>query len=945
MYHVQSIDSGANATTLSALFTDEMIKLSTSTALTSPTKRELGYIQQLQASRVVLASFGSGHHSTLNEMHFNSRGKLIGSKVLVWGLNKSILTAGNHHHARGVGGGPSNYQCFYQLVEGMGGVAEQADYHLLGGLAEYNLLAATLHPRPQAESGLDELKDALKILAFKSKHVASIFKLLSAILLLGNLEFADRGELEHSYESGWVVNVDVLQSTADLLGIEADELSKSLFNKARWIRQEMVSVILNAEAAARQRDSLIEALYSILFAFVVETINHKLFPGDEAIRVTQAAGGSSLLQLTTPASSTSDTSSSLAHHRLSLGAQGSLLKSTNGFEQFAINFSAETIHYWLTSYLFDSDWSPAARAAEDGIPFIDTPLPLDGSARLELLRGGRIGGKADRKPGGIVGGLAKTCASVRRGAALVEADEALLRGMRDHFGRASGEFIAAPTGPGQAHSFGIRHFAGEVVYDVRGFVERDLDALDAEFVAMLRGSEDGFVSKLFSGPSLAAEVHPLDERIIVEAQVSNSPLRRASPITLGHGEQSDLADADAVQPLLSPVEIHSLSTQLNANLSGVLGLLEKTQVWAVIGLQTRALSGSNTTLTGKRQSTSVGASGIDKDFLKAQLVCYNVPELIAKASAAPEFPVNVDYDNFAARFGLTEFGPEGVRNYLTGSGQKESIDYALGTSKVWLTFACWEHLVDRLVPVAAAGSLAAGIVLQGEGEEGQLFADSRAAVGGEAIGFSTSRSTLNQWGDLPSPLYNPTGGENSVDDLLLNSNTNRNANSPYNTNTAYPYSAQARYSQNLASSPSSAYLPGSGGGASSAFNSHANLDASEVWPSDKPSKQETFSSPAGLGTTNQHGPATVEVVPTSRGRLIWVAIVWSLTWWIPSFCLTHVGRMKRPDVRMAWREKVSWRSALCCAAPADPLLVSIQVSLCILIGLFCGVVIFCTSPL
>ena len=41
----------------------------------------------------------------------------------------------------------------------------------------------------------------------------------------------------------------------------------------------------------------------------------------------------------------------------------------------------------------------------------------------------------------------------------------------------------------------------------------------------------------------------------------------------------------------------------------------------------------------------------------------------------------------------------------------------------------------------------------------------------------------------------------------------------------------------------------------------------------------------------------------SSGRRIWVAVVWALTFWIPSFLLRFVGRMRRPDVRMAWREK------------------------------------------
>jgi chitin synthase len=40
-------------------------------------------------------------------------------------------------------------------------------------------------------------------------------------------------------------------------------------------------------------------------------------------------------------------------------------------------------------------------------------------------------------------------------------------------------------------------------------------------------------------------------------------------------------------------------------------------------------------------------------------------------------------------------------------------------------------------------------------------------------------------------------------------------------------------------------------------------------------------------------------------RRIWVFFVWLLTFWIPSPFLRYIGRMKRPDVRLAWREKVT----------------------------------------
>jgi chitin synthase len=47
----------------------------------------------------------------------------------------------------------------------------------------------------------------------------------------------------------------------------------------------------------------------------------------------------------------------------------------------------------------------------------------------------------------------------------------------------------------------------------------------------------------------------------------------------------------------------------------------------------------------------------------------------------------------------------------------------------------------------------------------------------------------------------------------------------------------------------------------------------------------------------------VEVVGITSTRKMWVTLVWILTWWIPPFVLRYVGRMKRKDVQMAWREK------------------------------------------
>ncbi|KAM6506948.1 hypothetical protein FALCPG4_018760 [Fusarium falciforme] len=48
----------------------------------------------------------------------------------------------------------------------------------------------------------------------------------------------------------------------------------------------------------------------------------------------------------------------------------------------------------------------------------------------------------------------------------------------------------------------------------------------------------------------------------------------------------------------------------------------------------------------------------------------------------------------------------------------------------------------------------------------------------------------------------------------------------------------------------------------------------------------------------------IETKRIDMSRRIWVSFVWALTFWIPSPLLTHLGRMTRPDVRQAWREKL-----------------------------------------
>ncbi|KAH7917245.1 hypothetical protein BV22DRAFT_988233, partial [Leucogyrophana mollusca] len=50
---------------------------------------------------------------------------------------------------------------------------------------------------------------------------------------------------------------------------------------------------------------------------------------------------------------------------------------------------------------------------------------------------------------------------------------------------------------------------------------------------------------------------------------------------------------------------------------------------------------------------------------------------------------------------------------------------------------------------------------------------------------------------------------------------------------------------------------------------------------------------------------SMEVMKESSARRRWVALCWMLTFWVPSPFLKWFGRMKREDVRQAWREKLA----------------------------------------
>ncbi|KAH7888944.1 glycosyltransferase family 2 protein [Phlebopus sp. FC_14] len=805
--------SGSGKTASSRLLVDQILRLS------AHSKREGKIVEQIKAFSLLLESFGNAktptnpnasRHARYTELHFNDRGRISAAKVLAFGLDKSRLTRLSHEER--------SYHVFYQLLAGV--TLAEKDLLSLEGPSDYALLASSgcyrLPAGPFSDDGIamDDLRDALKTLGFKAKHVSSIFSVLAAILLLGNVEFA---EADAQDVSAYVINMPVLQQAANLLGVSAEELSETLTLKTSYVRKELFTVLLDAKQSAAQRDQLVQDLYAILFAFIVETANYKLAP----VAQTPSCSATQIILFdqagfqtrTSPSNGT--TFPFISAHQ-------------NGFQEFCINFTNELVEARVLRNIFDDNAGFNALISVDGVS-LPAVVAVDNSACVELLCGPQTGERSSRKPGGLLGVIDKAVTSYKSGRADTQRNDGLLQDLTSKFGVHS-SFVSPSSDT--RRSFGINHYAGSCTYDTSSFVEKDADLLDPSFVNLLRSSSDSLVAKLMSGPSLSTEKHQSDEQTIVQAQVSSRPLRDPTP----------LSDTPVESPRLSPHKIYPVTTQLNQALSDALSALEQARLWTISCILPNDNGFSNS---------------LDRRRVKAQIRALNLTDIISRK--AFEFVTGFDQAEFCERYRPTMRGShaERIRQCVQSNGWVEGVDFAIGHQKIWLTYSAWKMVED--------------VVRSAEKEQKKLSREDseedESMMPDDTTDYPHTLADDRQHGLFDEPPVTPLQGPRTP------SSPNDGFPPPRVGTPSYPYPD----------------------------------DSGSMW--DKKAERYEVSPP--LLPKGEHLAAAnspdefEEQLPTTRVRRYWLYLVRFVTGLIPNFMLTHVGRMKRPDVRLAWREKVT----------------------------------------
>lgn len=820
--------------------------------LSARTKKEVKVADQIKSLSTLLDSFGNAktllnpnasRHGRYFELHFTERGRIGGAKVLTYALDKSRLTRLSHEER--------TFHVFYQLLAGATteerdrlGLEDPSDYALLASSGCYRLPGG---PFSDDATAMTELRVAMRALGFKSKHVVSIFNMLVAILLLGNLEFIEGVSRE---DTAHISNTAVLDHAARLLGVTSEDLSQALTNRTTYVRKELYTVLLSPEQSAIQRDQLVRDLYAILFAFVVETANHKLAPV-----ASESAPTSQIVLLDQPGF---QTRTPLGTNSFALTGNAPLLAAygQNGFTEFCINFADELLHSYVVRNTFEDSVGYNSHVTGDGVS-LPAVATMDNGACVELLRGASLAERAHRKPGGLLGVINRACSAYKQGKGGDKRDEDMLQDIVTKFGVHS-SFAATPALGGNEDRmiFGINHYAGNCTYDVSSFIEKDTDILDAGFVTLLRTSTDLFVAKLVSGPSLATETHHQDSSIIVQAQVSSRPLRR--PTALAAAPTSPTTDEPSQ---LDPGKTYPITTQLNNNLSELFASLDRSQLWVVSCI---------------RPNDSGSPNSFDKRRVKAQIRALLLPDIVARRKT--EYVVDFEQLEFCNRYVPTMLGetPLRIRQCAQKNGLRENIDYTLGHRSIWLTYDAWKLVEDGVREQERESR---------KSRDGTYVDDE--SVLDDAATEHTADPSLQAGGGY--------FGESNDNLLLARTTSNGMSYLDPNNGGAGRYGAGGLPSQKFEQTPE--YTEPEDG---SAWGSEWDKKGA----ADRSPQVENLQKEAG-GLVVNNAPNAVEEVPTSRSRRFWLFMVRLSTWWIPDFLLTSLGRMKRPDVRLAWREKVT----------------------------------------
>jgi myosin-5 len=205
------------------------------------------------------------------EIHFNKEFHIQGASMRTYLLEKSRVVFQAPEER--------NYHIFYQLCasrDSLPGLylSHQDDFHYLN-----QGKSPTIDVVNDAEV-FEENKTALSLLGFSQQDLSDTFKVMAAILHLGNVTITVRaagvGGAGDSEGSAIPENDRHLLILAELLQLDASEMRSWLCHRKIVCARELFLKPMTVYKAVSARDALAKHIYAQLFNWIVTVVNNAL---------------------------------------------------------------------------------------------------------------------------------------------------------------------------------------------------------------------------------------------------------------------------------------------------------------------------------------------------------------------------------------------------------------------------------------------------------------------------------------------------------------------------------------------------------------------------------------------------------------------------------------------------------------------------------------------
>ncbi|KAF1949435.1 hypothetical protein CC80DRAFT_529420 [Byssothecium circinans] len=400
------------------------------------------------ATNPLLESFGNAKTLRNNnssrfgkylEIQFNAQGEPVGANINNYLLEKSRVV-GQITNER-------NFHIFYQFTK-----AASESQRQTFGIQQPQAYVYTNKSKCHDVQGIDdhaEFKDtlnAMKIIGLSQGEQDNIFRMLAAILWLGNVQFQ-----EDDSGNAAVMDQSVIDFVAYLLEVDAAHVNKALtirvMETSRGGRRGSVyDVPLNPTQAVSVRDALAKGIYFNLFDWIVERVNVSL----------QARGV-------------------MAYSIGILDIYGFEIFEKNSFEQLCINYVNEKLQQIFIQLTLKAEQEEYAREQIQWTPI----KYFDNKVVCELIE--------EKRPPGVFSALNDACAIANADPAA--ADQTFVQRL--------GALSSNPNFQPRQGRFVIKHYAGDVDYVVEGMTDKNKDQLLKDLLLLLGNSTNTFVHNLF----------------------------------------------------------------------------------------------------------------------------------------------------------------------------------------------------------------------------------------------------------------------------------------------------------------------------------------------------------------------------------------------------------------------------------------------------------------